>query len=97
MTNPDNDIEVCESLLIQLCGFNNEVRCTKHYTITIHRENYFVMWNFQEDITISEHNDPEQLDSIPINQNDYVTNTLPFKVMGVPTPKTHTGSVRGCP
>lgn len=43
------------------------------------------MWKHQEvkDTTSPEHNDPEQLDSIPINQNFNVTHTLPFKVMGV--------------
>lgn len=61
------------------------VRCTSHCTITIRSENYFVMWKHQEikDNTSPEHNDPEQLDSIPINQNFNVTHTLPFKVMGV--------------
>jgi len=61
------------------------VRCTAHCTITIHSKNYFVMWKHQEinDTTSPEHNDPEQLDSIPINQNSNVTHTLPFKVMGV--------------
>ena len=41
------------------------MRCTSHCTITIHSENYFAMWNFQEDTTIPENNDQEQLDSIP--------------------------------
>ena len=72
------------------------VRCTSHCTITINRENYFVMCNFQEDITIPEHSGPEQLDSIPINQNVNLTHTLPFKVMGVAYSKP-TESVRGCP
>lgn len=61
------------------------VRCTSHCTITIRSENYFVMWKHQEinDTTSPKHNDPEQLDSIPINQDSNVTHTLPFKVMGV--------------
>ena len=61
------------------------VRCTSHCSITINRENYFVMWNFQENTTIPEQNDSEQLDLIPINQNVNVTHTLLLKLWVWPT------------
>lgn len=61
------------------------VCCTSHCIIAMRGENYFVMWKHQEikDTTSTEHNDPEQLDLIPIDQHSNVTHTLPFKVMGV--------------